>query len=126
VVVAGTRREVSETIARYRPRSISPEAAGFAQRVVAAARPERPERAKALLFAAGKLADFGLLVGLELDAKLLLVTGSNDRTVPPAEAVRVRALLPAAELLSLPGLGHLAHEERPDEVAALLVQRAAP
>lgn len=77
--VAGTRREVSETIARYRPRSISPEAAGFAQRVVAAARPERPERAKALLFAAGKLADFGLLVGLELDAKLLLQPSVIER-----------------------------------------------
>ncbi len=60
-----------------------------------------------------------------LAQRLLLVTGSNDRTVPPSEAGRVRRSLPTAELLSLPGLGHLAHEERPDLVAALLVKRAA-
>ena len=61
-----------------------------------------------------------------LGPHLVLVTGSNDRTVPPAEAARVRALLPRAEAVSLPGLGHLAHEERPAEVAALLLQRAPP
>ena len=60
-----------------------------------------------------------------LTSRLILVTGSQDGMVPPAESYRVRALVRKAELVSLPGLGHLAHEERPDEVAALL-QRTMP
>jgi len=55
-----------------------------------------------------------------LTTRLILVTGSNDRMVPPSESSRVRALVPAAELISLRGLGHLAHEERPEEIAALM------
>jgi magnesium chelatase accessory protein len=45
--------------------------------------------------------------------------------VPPAEAYRIRALMPDAELISLRGLGHLAHEERPGDIAAL-VERMLP
>jgi magnesium chelatase accessory protein len=55
-----------------------------------------------------------------LSSRLILVTGSQDGMVPPAESYRVRALVRKVELVLLPGLGHLAHEERPDEVAALL------
>ncbi|TQF76215.1 alpha/beta fold hydrolase, partial [Elioraea sp. Yellowstone] len=51
-----------------------------------------------------------------LAVPLVLVVGTNDRTVPPEEAERVRALVPAARIVALPGLGHLAHEERPDLV----------
>lgn len=60
-----------------------------------------------------------------LTTRLVLVTGSNDGMVPSSEAYRLRAMVPKAELVSLRGLGHLAHEERPEEVAALL-QRLAP
>jgi magnesium chelatase accessory protein len=60
-----------------------------------------------------------------LPARLVLVTGSKDGMVPPAEAYRVRSLFPKAELVSLRGLGHLAHEERPADIAALL-QRMVP
>jgi magnesium chelatase accessory protein len=38
----------------------------------------------------------------------------------PASAERVRALVPGARIEHLPGLGHLAHEERPDLVAAII------
>ena len=55
-----------------------------------------------------------------LPAHLVLVTGSQDGMVPPAESYRVRALVPKAELVSLRGLGHLAHEERPADIATLL------
>jgi magnesium chelatase accessory protein len=55
-----------------------------------------------------------------LRTRLVLVTGSRDGMVPPAEAYRLRALVPQAELVSLRGLGHLAHEERPEEIAALV------
>lgn len=59
-----------------------------------------------------------------LGLPLVLVAGANDRTLPPTEAQRVRALLPSAELVELPGLGHLAHEERPDLVAGIVLDRA--
>jgi magnesium chelatase accessory protein len=60
----------------------------------------------------------------QLRAPLVLVAAGNDRTLPPAEAMRIRALLPAAELVELPGLGHLAHEERPGLVADVVLDRA--
>ena len=55
---------------------------------------------------------------------LTLVVGDNDRTIPPSEGARVKALLPGAKLIKLPGLGHLAHEEQPAETAALIVAEA--
>jgi magnesium chelatase accessory protein len=55
-----------------------------------------------------------------LATHLVLVTGSQDGMVPPSESYRVRSLLPKSELVSLHGLGHLAHEEQPAEIAALL------
>ena len=59
-----------------------------------------------------------------LKPALVLVTGTNDRAVPPAEAERVRAVLPAARVIPMPGLGHLAHEERPEETARLIHELA--
>jgi len=56
-----------------------------------------------------------------LTVPLHLVVGDRDRTIRPGEALRVRAILPAARIETLPGLGHLAHEERPDLVAAVIV-----
>lgn len=55
---------------------------------------------------------------------LVLVHGTRDRTLPPGEAGRVGALLPAARRIELDGLGHLAHEERPDLVADLVTECA--
>ena len=55
---------------------------------------------------------------------LLLLNGANDRTIPPADAARVRDVLPDVQLASLPGLGHLAHEEQPETCAALIVEFA--
>jgi magnesium chelatase accessory protein len=56
-----------------------------------------------------------------LPARFILVTGSGDTMVPPSEAYRVRSVFPKAEMISLPGLGHLAHEEQPKQVADLLL-----
>lgn len=55
-----------------------------------------------------------------LRAGLLLVVGSEDRTIHPRHAERVRALRPAARIVTLPGLGHLAHEEDPNRVARVI------
>jgi magnesium chelatase accessory protein len=74
------------------------------------------------------------LVPLERDlprlkTPLAMLVGEGDRTVPPGEATRARALLPQARCQVLPGLGHLAHEEQPEAVAAAIdtqVQQLVP
>jgi magnesium chelatase accessory protein len=60
-----------------------------------------------------------------LRTPLVLVAASNDRTIPASDALRVRRLVPGARLVPLPGLGHLAHEERPDLVADIIFEAAA-
>jgi magnesium chelatase accessory protein len=54
----------------------------------------------------------------------LLVVAGNDRTVPPSEGQRLAAMIPGSRLLTLPGLGHLAHEEQPGKVADLIREMA--
>jgi integrase len=66
-------------ISRWRPSSVSPRAAGFAREVVAAAAPGGRERAKNLLWAAGKLADYGLGLGLEAAPEVLLHPSVSER-----------------------------------------------
>ncbi len=57
-----------------------------------------------------------------LAAPLLLVTGANDRAVPPAQSAEIARRTPGARLDTMPGLGHLSHEEDPagtaDRIAA--------
>jgi magnesium chelatase accessory protein len=55
---------------------------------------------------------------------LTLIVGGADRAVPPRDAERVRAILPSTRIVTLPGLGHLAHEERPERTAELLRELA--
>jgi integrase len=55
------------------------QAAAFAREVVARAAPEREERAKSLLWAAGKLAGYGLALGLEPVPEVLLHPSSVER-----------------------------------------------
>jgi magnesium chelatase accessory protein len=61
----------------------------------------------------------------QLPSELLLVAASNDRAIPPDVARRVRELLPGARIETIAGLGHLAHEEAPELVAATIVEAAA-
>ena len=56
-----------------------------------------------------------------LEPRLLLVVGGNDRTIPPAHALRVKRRVPGATMVTLAGLGHLALEERPASVAELIL-----
>jgi integrase len=78
----------SAAVAGYAPRSLPEAAAAFARGVVARAVPGTPGRAKALLFAAGRLAVFGERLGLRLDEALL------------SEAVIERLVLDGCEGLS--------------------------
>jgi magnesium chelatase accessory protein len=48
---------------------------------------------------------------------VLFLTGAEDRAVSPETAERAALSMPNAIHRSLPGLGHLAHEEAPDRVA---------
>jgi hypothetical protein len=72
-------------IAAYAPRSLSPEALGFARAVVARAAAATPARARALLYAAARLAAFGESVGLELASELLLEPAAIERFIVTRE-----------------------------------------
>ena len=41
----------------------------------------------------------------------LILWGARDRLIPPATAARFQHLLPGAQVLLYPGLGHVPHEE---------------
>jgi integrase len=66
-------------IGRWRPSSVSPPAAAFAREVIGQVAPEGRERAKNLLWAAGKLADYGLGLGLEPVPGVLLHPSVAER-----------------------------------------------
>jgi integrase len=70
---------VAGYIVRWRPSSVSPQAAAFAREVVAEAAPQGRERAKNLLWAAGKLADYAVPLGLEAVPGVLLHPSSVER-----------------------------------------------
>ena len=71
--------EAAAYIGRWRPSSVSPPAAAFARGVIARAAPEGRERAKNLLWAAGKLADYGLGLGLDPVPEVLLHPSTAER-----------------------------------------------
>ena len=66
-------------IAGWQPSSVSPQAAEFARVVVAAAEPGGRERAKNLLWAAGRLADWAIGRGLDLVPEVLLHSSVIER-----------------------------------------------
>ena len=82
-------------IARWRPSSVSPQAAAFARDVIARTGPQGRERAKNLLWAAGKLADWALPLGLDAVPEVLLhpsVTERFTRCAPGLSGVARRTL----------------------------------
>jgi 3-oxoadipate enol-lactonase len=50
----------------------------------------------------------------------LVITGDDDRVIPPANSELLAAGIPAARLVVIPGAGHLFFVERPDETLAVL------
>jgi integrase len=103
-----TACKVAAAIAAYAPRSLSAKAADFVRAIVAKAQPRTPARAKALLFAAAKLAAFGESVGLELKAEVLLdrsvierfiMVGAGTISAPTRRTLKtnLRALARASE-----------------------------
>ena len=67
---------------------------------------------------------------LRLQTPLGLIVASHDRTVSPRQAAALIAQwptsskLPKPQLITLPGLGHLAHEEQPELVASHILKLA--
>lgn len=55
-----------------------------------------------------------------LATPLWLAAGTADGTVPCIQSERLARRLPEARFVALQGLGHLAHEEAPDQVANLI------
>jgi len=56
----------------------------------------------------------------QLKTPLHLVVGERDRTLPPDLAWQAAGRIAGATVTVLPGLGHLAHEEQPQQVVALI------
>jgi integrase len=71
--------DVAAYIGRWRPSSVSAEAAAFARDVITQTRPEGRERAKNLLWAAGKLADWAVPMGLAAVPEVLLHPSVAER-----------------------------------------------
>ncbi|MFN3663569.1 alpha/beta fold hydrolase BchO [Yoonia sp.] len=64
----------------------------------------------------------GLLARLaDIIVPVHLITGANDKAVPPSVSHETANILPQAKLTELPGLGHLAHEEDARTVANLIM-----
>jgi integrase len=71
--------EVTAYIGRWRPSSVPAQAAVFAREVITVTAPAGRERAKNLLWAAGKLADYGIGLGLEAVPEVLLHPSVAER-----------------------------------------------
>jgi integrase len=77
--------EAAGAIAGWRPRGLCPRAQAFAREVARAAAPGSAARARALLFAASRLAAFGASVGLDLRAEVLLCPSVIERFIVRSE-----------------------------------------
>jgi integrase len=87
--------EVAGYIGRWRPSTVSAPAAAFARDVITAAGPQGKDRAKNLLRAAGKLADFGIGLGLDPVPEVMLhpsVAERFTRCAPGLSGVARRTL----------------------------------
>lgn len=60
----------------------------------------------------------------KLVTRLVLIAGANDKAIPPTDAGRVKAIVQNAQVFEVPGVGHLAHEERPGAIAEIVRQVA--
>lgn len=59
-----------------------------------------------------------------LHAPLTLITGADDRAIPPRDAVQVAARVKMASVVPLSYGGHLLHEEQPVRIAAVIARLA--
>jgi integrase len=127
-------------IASWRPSSVPPEAAAFARQVVAACGPDGRERAKNLLWAAGKLADWATGLGLAPVPAVLLhpsvierfatcapgLTGVTRRTLRTNLRFIARAVVPQLVPADAPlPREHAKRPYSPAEITGFLALAAA-
>jgi integrase len=97
-------------IGRWRPSSVSAQAAAFARQVVPLAVPDGQERAKNLLWAAGKLADYAIGLGLDLAPEVVLhpsVAERFTRCAPGLSPVARRTLRTNLRFIGRRAVPHL-------------------
>jgi magnesium chelatase accessory protein len=58
----------------------------------------------------------------QLSVPVQMQIGLSDGTIPPGQADEVQTLLPHISRVNWPGLGHLAHEEKPKECVQAMLQ----
>ncbi len=58
-----------------------------------------------------------------LTARVVLVASGLDRMIKPDDSFKLRDRLPHSEVVYMRDLGHLAHEERPADIVALVIQQ---
>jgi hypothetical protein len=113
----------ARAICAHAPASLSPAAAAFARAAAVRAAPRTRERAKALLYAAGRLAAFGESVGMEPQADTLLREATIERFAltgcPRVSAATRRTLRSNLRALAR------AHEARPSPQPAPLPRERA-
>jgi magnesium chelatase accessory protein len=109
-------RSVVERLLRDTGSALDPQGVELYARLV-----RRPAHVAAAL---GMMANWDLHPVLRdlrrLRPPLVLLVGGADRTIPPDDARRLKVMLPAIRVVALPGLGHLAHEEDPGRIAAIV------
>jgi integrase len=105
-----TSADVAAYVGRWRPSSVSAEAAAFARDVITTVRPGGQERAKNLLWAAGKLADYALGLGLDLVPEVVLhpsVAERFTRCAPGLSPVARRTLRTNLRFIGRRAVPHL-------------------
>jgi pimeloyl-ACP methyl ester carboxylesterase len=78
-------------------------------------------RQLAAILASDRMADLP-----RITAPTLVVHGTEDPLVPPANGVALARAIPGARLVELPGCGHLPMWECPDRLATILLEELAP
>jgi integrase len=124
--------DVASVIANYRPRSIPPDAADFARTVATRAGPASVSRAKAFLFAAGRLGAYAASLGDALVPEAVITLAMIERFVPGASmsapsrrTMRSNLLCLAQALAPAPGPAPIPRERAkpgysPAQIAAYL------
>jgi hypothetical protein len=105
-----TSADVAAYAGRWRPSSVSAEAAAFARDVITTVRPGGQERAKNLLWAAGKLADYAIGLGLEAVPEVVLhpsVAERFTRCAPGLSPVARRTLRTNLRFIGRRAVPHL-------------------
>ena len=103
-------RGAAGLVASWQPSSVSPRAADFARAVVAQVAPPGSERAKNLLWAAGKLADYAIGLGLDPVPEVVLhpsVAERFTRCAPGLSGVARRTLRTNLRFIGRRAVPHL-------------------